>query len=200
MDINYPKANISLRENILNMGGGLISEFPFGTKPDKGLFVIRNRLIAGISLATIVIESDIKGGSMITAEYCKKYSRDLFALPGSIYSDKSRGTIKLIKEGAIPITSYQDVLSRYHWNLWSKAVLDNNKNKGPSNKNVIKKEANLKLSSQEEIVYNIISNSPKTIDELHLETNISTNELTRILLNLEIKGVIEKRRGYIVAK
>jgi len=200
VDIDYPKANSILRKEILEKGGGLISEFPFGVKPNKGLFVIRNRLIAGISMATIVIESDIKGGAMITAEYCKKYGRDLFALPGDIYSLKSRGTVKLIKEGAYPITSYKDILFRYRWNLWQ---AENQRLDEKKNKDVLeteKEDVKAELSPEEKIVYNIVLESPRNINELHIETSIAPHILTRILLNLELKGLIEKRRGYIIAK
>lgn len=106
----YPKAHALLAQQILENGGALLSEYPPGTPNFKQNFVARNRIISGMSIATVVVECDLKSGSLITAKYALEQNRAVYAVPGPIYSPQSQGPNNLIKMGAHPLTSAADVL------------------------------------------------------------------------------------------
>jgi len=113
MDENsfFPKQNLDLARKIVDTGGCLVSEYPAGFRATQYSFPQRNRIIAGLSLAVLVIEAKEKSGSLITAEWGKKQRKPVFALPGSIYSSSSAGCNWLLKKGAIPCTGADDILS-----------------------------------------------------------------------------------------
>ena len=101
LDMIYPRENRELAIEILNNGGAIVSEYLVGTKPKKEYFPARNRIISGLSKATVVIEASENSGSLITANYALEQNRDVYAVPGNIYSKTSKGTNKLIKERSI---------------------------------------------------------------------------------------------------
>ena len=111
IDSIYPKENEIIAQKILEYGGAIISEYPVGAKIEKKNFPARNRIISGLSQGVIVVEAKEKSGSLITADFALEQGKDVYAVPGSITSSHSTGTNNLIKEGAIPVTSYEDVLS-----------------------------------------------------------------------------------------
>lgn len=110
LDIVYPPENFELFKEITANGGALVSEFPFGKKADRRSFPQRNRVIAGIAAGTLVVESDIAGGSIITANFAAELGRSVFALPGRVEQFGSRGCHKLIRDGATLVTSADDLL------------------------------------------------------------------------------------------
>ena len=109
LDMIYPKENIELANEIIRSGGAIISEYPCGTKPDKMNFPARNRIISGLSKGIIVIEAKEKSGTLITVDFALEQGRDVFVVPGNINSINSVGTNDLIKQGAIMVTSYEDI-------------------------------------------------------------------------------------------
>ena len=110
LDVIYPKENEILAKQILKNGGTIISEYPLGTKPNKNNFPARNRIISGLSRGVIIVEAKEKSGSLITANFALEQGREVFAVPGNINSINSIGTNNLIKDGAIPVCNYSDVL------------------------------------------------------------------------------------------
>ena len=106
----YPKTNIRLMNEVVENGGCLISEFEPDFKATQWSFPMRNRLMAGISKATLIIEAEERSGTLITARLTTEYNRDLLVVPGSIFSSNSKGTNRLLRQGATPITSASDVL------------------------------------------------------------------------------------------
>lgn len=109
LDMIYPKENLELANEIIKRGGTIISEYPCGTKPDKMKFPARNRIISGISSGIIVIEAKEKSGTLITVDFALEQGRDVFVVPGNINSINSVGTNDLIKQGAMLITTYEEV-------------------------------------------------------------------------------------------
>lgn len=109
LDMIYPKENLELANEIVKRGGTIISEYPCGTKPDKMKFPARNRIISGISSGIIVIEAKEKSGTLITVDFALEQGRDVFVVPGNINSINSVGTNDLIKQGAMLITTYEEV-------------------------------------------------------------------------------------------
>ena len=110
LDIIYPPENIELYKQILLQGGAIISEYPLGSKPEKYHFPERNRIISGLSRGVLVIEAKKKSGTMITVDFALEQGREVYAVPGNISSENSYGTNELIKEGATPVTSINDMI------------------------------------------------------------------------------------------
>ena len=107
----YPKENEIIAKKIIEYGGAIISEYPVGSKIEKKNFPARNRIISGLSQGVIVVEAKEKSGSLITADFALEQGKDIYAVPGSITSCHSAGTNNLIKDGAIPVTNYKDILN-----------------------------------------------------------------------------------------
>lgn len=114
LDIIYPKQNEKIYEKIVKFGGAIITEYPLGTKPEKNNFPERNRIISGMSKGVLIIEAKEKSGTIITADFALDQGRDVFAVPGNINSVNSVGTNRLIKEGAMPVTNFRDVLENFN--------------------------------------------------------------------------------------
>lgn len=113
LDYVYPKENHFLSNQIIDKGGAIVSEYCIGTKPNKYNFPARNRIISGMSIGIIVIEAKRKSGTLITVDFALEQGRDVFVVPGNINSENSIGTNELIKQGAIPVIKYNDILENY---------------------------------------------------------------------------------------
>lgn len=113
----YPSSNLALAKNILKEGGLIISEYPKGTEGYKSNFPARNRIISGLSKGVLVIEAPLTSGALITTRFATDQNRDVFAVPGNIFSPNSRGPNMLIQKGAKPVFSAQDILGTYYQNL-----------------------------------------------------------------------------------
>lgn len=110
VDELYPKQNIELAKKIIGYGGCIISEYPIGTKPNKLHFPQRNRIISGLSRGVLVVEASEKSGALITADFALEQGKDVFAVPGNICSNNSKGTNELIKQGAKLVNCLMDIL------------------------------------------------------------------------------------------
>lgn len=183
LDVVYPSQNRSLARQMLE-NGGLLTEFPSRTKPDRQNFPLRNRIVAGISDAVIVVETGIRGGSLITAELGVGYNKDVFAFPGRVTDDKSEGCNFLIKSNrAALITGVQDLLDNMGW---SKAPVKKKK----------QKELFIDLPPDEQLIYNILREREQIhVDELYLLGNISSSRVAAALLMLEMENIIESLPG-----
>jgi len=175
----YPASNKRLAERIFNGYGAVISEFPFGTEPKPFNFPFRNRIISGLSYATIVVEAARKSGSLITARLAAEQGRDVFAVPGNITSKMSEGTNMLIKDGAIPITEPDDVLT--YVSAFKDLLVRNKEDKD--------------LSPDEERVISALENSTETLMGISGKTGISEQKLISLLTYMEVKGLIKRNGG-----
>lgn len=186
VDIIYPFENRKLYSEIIS-NGAVISEFPIGTKPDKVNFPRRNRIISGISLGSIVIESGIKGGSLLTAEFALDQGKEVFAVPGYINSRQSEGTNEIIKKGqAKLITDVNDILQELEFKL--KPVL--------YKESYIKEEKMMSnLNSIEKKIYEVMEYEPKHIDDINIETGLPVSDCLVNLLSLEFKGLVRQVPG-----
>ena len=182
IDIIYPSENKKVVEQIIN-NGALISEFPMGTPPDAVNFPRRNRIIAGLSLGTVVIEAGKKSGALITANLALEYNREVFAVPGNINSSKSLGTNQLIKEGAKLVNSVDDILDELKPYI----------NKLVTKPKSIEKLKNISL--QEKEILKNLSEVPIHIDELTRKMNKSTGDILAGLLSLEFKDHVKQLHG-----
>ncbi|MGD2096960.1 MAG: DNA-processing protein DprA [Desulfobacterales bacterium] len=191
LNIIYPAENRKLFERI-SEHGAVISEFALDTKPEAHNFPIRNRIISGMSMGTIVVEASRKSGSLITARLAAEQNREVFAVPGSIHSFKSTGTHTLIKQGAKLVENAQDVLEELTAFMAPVSVaaetLDN------------KTAGRLALLAPDELdLYNILSPYPQHIDAIIRKTNTDPGKLLSLLLQLELKGMVQQLPGKLFA-
>lgn len=188
VDVIYPSENKRLTEQIL-LGGAIISEYYMGSKPDAVNFPRRNRIISGISLGTILIETDTNGGAMITAGTALDQNREVFAVPGLIFEKKNRGTNKLIKEGrAKLVEDISDVLDELRYKL--KPIL----------RNQIQKHPKVQLTIFEQRVFETVGEEPEHVDVLSEKCGMSASDLLVQLLSLELKGVVKQLPGKYFVK
>lgn len=177
------------RQNAIEMleHGGLLTDFTSGTKPDRPNFVKRNRIVAGISDCTIVIESAEKGGALITAHIADSYNRDVFAVPGRTNDIYSQGCNKLIKlKKAILIENAEDMAREMCW------VLPQEKNHSP----VIQRKLFIELSEEGQFVTDILSKTESMhLNLIAIETNMPVSQLSVVLFELEMNGIVRSMPG-----
>jgi len=181
----YPKTNLKLMDEIVKSGNCLISEFSPDLKAAYWTFPMRNRLMAGISKAVLIIEAEERSGTLITARLATEYNRDLLVVPGSIFSSNSRGTNKLIRQGATPVTSSEDVLEALGFKLEKSEARENRQ-----------KRLFEDLSPEEKKVVDLLR-EPMPRDELIREMKMSTPKASAILSIMEIKDLIKEEMGEI---
>jgi len=179
----YPPENASLQKKI-EANGSVISEFPMSMKPDRNNFPARNRVISGLSYGTVVVEAGEKSGALITAEFALEQGREVFAVPGNIYSPKSRGTNHLIKMGAKIVDGPESI--------WEELA--------PSVKALLKKDQSDSLdcgnlSPLEERLFSFLSAEERHIDELIEISRLSPAEVSATLVQLELKGFVRQTDG-----
>src|SRR6185503_9389351 len=186
LDRLYPGQNRSTAEKMV-LNGALLSEYPSGTIPDKENFPQRNRIVAGMADATVVIEAGVKGGALITAEIANSYNRDVFAFPGRIGDDYSEGCNFLIRNNkAQLLTCAADLAYSLGWE------------KGENAKPAVEQFVlPFDLLPDESLILNFIkqNNGPLAIDDLSLKTNMPTSKLAMNLLNMEMQGYIRSLPG-----
>ncbi|MDO8481727.1 MAG: DNA-processing protein DprA [bacterium] len=181
-NVLYPRANVGLAREILKSGGALLSEFEPDLKAADYTFPQRNRIMVGLSQATLVIEAKERSGSLITARLTAEYNRDLLVVPGSIFSAESRGTHQFLKLGATPVTEPGDILRALGIKFEEK-----------------KKISSKDLNEEEARVMKIISD-PCSRDELIRALGLPISEANILLSTMEIKGLIVEELGVVRAK
>jgi DNA processing protein len=197
LDVVYPPENEKLFNEISSQGA-LISEFPFGTPPNAPNFPARNRIISGISFGVVVVEASEKSGSLITARIALEQGREVFAVPGSIDSSGSRGTNKLIKQGAKLIENVEDILEEILPLVTRepKSVKPDQRQKQPDDhQKILKSSPDLVLKETEKTIWQVLSQKPVHIDQIITSTGLTAHEVLGILLNLELQGLIEQKPG-----
>ncbi|SDE70112.1 DNA processing protein [Fontibacillus panacisegetis] len=184
IDIPYPSEHTSLYYDIAERGL-IISEYPIGMKGHPGLFPQRNRIIAGITRGTVVVEADARSGSLITADLALESDRDVFAVPGPITSPKSRGTLNLLKQGAKIVTEPQDILEEYE-NLLTK------RKDVPAPKT----QHNL-LTDVEQRIYHMLEQGITGFDDLLTQSGWDFGLLHSVLLSLIMKKTVVQLPGSV---
>lgn len=186
LDQIYPAAHGGLAKDMIKHGGGLLTEYKSKTPPDKHNFPGRNRIVAGISDATVLIETGIKGGSMITAEIADSYNRDVFAVPGKVTDSKSEGCNHLVKTNkAVLLTQASELIEIMGW-----------EEKKITNK-ASQKQLFVELSDDEQKIVALIRDKGGAlhIDEINLLSDMSTSAVAAAILNLEMQGVVRALPG-----
>ena len=175
LDIVYPASNLSLYREIEEKGL-ILSEYEAGVKPFKFNFPQRNRIIAALSKGTIVVESKDRGGSLITADLALEFNRDVYAVPGDVFSEYSKGCNNLIRDSkAKSLSNINELLDDYSWKIEEKNI-------------------NNKYTQNQLLILNSLS-SEKNLDNILIETKIEQTEILAELMALEIMGVIKSIAG-----
>ena len=179
-DVMYPRANVNLAKEILKAGGAHLSEFDSDQKAADYTFPQRNRIMAGMCKATLVIEAKERSGSLITARLATEYNRELLVVPGSIFSEASRGTHQFLKLGATPVTEPADILRVLGLDVGlTKSHIDRSD-----------------LSFDETRVLDVIS-EPCSRDELLAALELPISDANILLSTMEIKGLIKEEFGLV---
>jgi len=185
LDRLYPQSHKSVSQKMV-LNGGLLSEYPILTNPDRQNFPQRNRIIAGMADATIVVEASLKGGALITAEIANSYNKDVYAFPGRTSDVFSEGCNFLIKTNrAGLINNANDLIYYLGWN-------DAGEKKLPAQTSL-----KLNLTVNEQNVVNALQSQPLSIDELCIVLNIQQSKLSIVLLTLEMQGMIVSLPGKV---
>ena len=184
LDRIYPPANKSLARDMVAGGGGVLTEFPSGTNPDRTNFPLRNRIVAGLSDVTVIVESDEKGGAMITGYVAASYNREVAAFPGRAFDAKSGGPNKLIRKNiAALITGAQDLMDMMGWAGARPAKRD-------------QQQLFSQLTDEERAIAAALEgNDGVHADELMLQTGLSTAQIGALLLQMEMAGVVKALPG-----
>lgn len=176
----FPQENVGLARKIVE-NGALISEFPVGMKADPEKFVSRNRIISGLSRGVLIVEAPLRSGALITARHALEQNREVFAVPGNIFSRMSFGTNLLLKQGASLVTRAEDILQELNLEFKVEAGP-----RMPEPQNEV-----------EEKILSIIetSSSPRHIDEIVREAGIPVSRVSAVLTSMEMKGIIKNLGG-----
>lgn len=176
VDVIYPQEHRNLSARIIK-DGALVSNYYPGTQPEGVNFPPRNRIISGLSLAVVIIEAGEKSGALITAEFAVDQGREVFAVPGPIYAPRSKGTNRLIRDGALPLNDFNDLLLAI--NLDQVAEFRYAKKVIPR-------------SEIEKLLVDTLKNEPMYIDDIKAATGLSMEKISASLVMMELKGLIKK--------
>jgi len=179
VDVIYPPEHRKLADAIIE-NGAVISDYPLGTQPEGVNFPPRNRIISGLSLETIVIEAGERSGALITADFALEQGRDVFAVPGNVLSPASKGTNRLIQNGAYPMVSPQEVLE----------VLNM-----PGVKNIKKARQVLPADATEQKIMKVLNFEPVHIDEICFQAGMPVEQVSAALTMMELKGLVQHVGG-----
>jgi len=188
IDVIYPSENRDLFHRIIGHGA-VLSEFPMGSRPEGGHFPRRNRIISGLSIGVVIVQASSKSGSLITAKYALEQGRDVFAVPGNVGAEGSRGTNQLIKEGAKLVESSEDILEE---------VLPQWRREGETAQKA--ETPGRDLAGGEKILYELLGDTPLHIDAIIRESQLDPGKVSSLLLNLELKGLISQWPGKCFSK
>ncbi|MGO8763965.1 MAG: DNA-processing protein DprA [Limisphaerales bacterium] len=191
LNIIFPPENKDLFERIAE-NGALITQFPFNYQANKQSFAIRNRIVAGMTLGTVVVEADLHSGALITSNFATEYGRQVFAVPGRIDSPRSKGCHDLIKKGAKLCEDAGDILSEFEYLFPS-----SNKPPSPGDTGVLPA---LELSANEQKVYDALDGDERTIDEVIRNSNLPSSAVSVALLSLEMKRLVRQLPGKLFVR
>jgi DNA processing protein len=183
VDVVYPSENRNLFAKIIDHGA-ILSEFRMGSPPEGGHFPRRNRIISGLAIGVVVVQAGEKSGSLITAAYALEQGREVFAVPGNVGTESSRGTHRLIKEGAKLVESSEDILEE---------ILPQWAGEREATPKVETQKAD--LTEEEKVLYELLAETPLHIDVMIRESRLDPGKVSSLLLNLELKGLVSQWPG-----
>jgi DNA processing protein len=191
VNIVFPPENKDLFARVAE-NGAVITQFPFNRNGDRQSFAIRNRIIAGMTLGTVVVEADLHSGALITSNFATEYGRQVFAVPGRIDSPRSKGCHDLIKKGAKLCEGAEDILSEFEY-----LFPGSNRPPSPGETGVLPA---LELSANEQKVYDALDDEERSIDEIIRKSSLPSSAVSVALLSLEMKRAVKQLPGKLFVK
>jgi DNA processing protein len=191
VNIVFPPENKDLFGRIAE-NGAVLTQFPFNRNGDRQTFAIRNRIIAGMTLGTVVVEADLHSGALITSNFATEYGRQVFAVPGRIDSPRSKGCHDLIKKGAKLCEGAEDILSEFEY-----LFPGSNRPPSPGETGVLPA---LELSANEQQVYDALDAEERSIDELIRKSGLPSSAVSVALLSLEMKRAVKQLPGKLFVR
>ena len=188
INLVFPPENAELFERIA-ANGAVITQFPFNRPADKQSFPIRNRIVAGMTLGTVVVEANLTSGALITANFATEYGRQIFAVPGRIDSPRSKGCHELIKKGAKLCEGVEDILSEFEY-----LFPQTNRPPAPNETGVLPA---LELSENERKIYDTLDGGERSIDEIIRHSGLSSATVSATLFSLEMKRLVRQLPGKV---
>ena len=187
----FPPENAELFERIA-ANGAVITQFPFNRSADKQSFPIRNRIVAGMTLGTVVVEANLSSGALITANFATEYGRQVFAVPGRIDSPRSRGCHDLIKKGAKLCEGVEDILSEFEYLFPA-----SNRRASPNETGVLPA---LELSENEKLVYDALGQEESSTDDVIRQCGLPSSAVSVALFSLEMKRAVKQLPGKLFVR
>jgi DNA processing protein len=191
INVIWPSENKDLFERIAG-NGAILTQFPFNRPGDKQSFPIRNRIVAGLTLGTVVVEANLTSGALITANFATEYGRQVFAVPGRIDSPRSKGCHELIKKGAKLCEGAEDILSEFEY-----LFPTSNRPPGPNETGVLPA---LELSDNEQKVFATLDHEELTIDDVIRKSSLPSSAVSVALLSLEMKRLVKQLPGKVFVR
>ena len=191
INIVFPSENRELFERVA-AHGAVITQYPFNRNADKQSFAIRNRIVAGMTLGTVVVEANLTSGALITANFATEYGRQVFAVPGRIDSPRSKGCHELIKKGAKLCEGAEDILSEFEY-----LFPPSNRPAAPNETGVLPA---LELSGNEQTIYGLLGNEEAGIDEVIARAGLPSSAVSVALLSLEMKRLVKQLPGKLFVR
>lgn len=203
LDYLYPPENQKLAEQII-LQGAIISEFPPSVPPEPQFFPMRNRIISGVARGVVVVEAATRSGALITVDFALEQGREVFAVPGPIFSEQSKGCHQLLRQGAKLVEGVEDILSELMIesrgrNFVNEISYASDMDSDEDN-NDIRKEINPTQGQQEILAF--LSDLPLHIDQIAMQSSLTASEVALVLLELQLNGEIEQLPGqrYVLAR
>lgn len=187
INVPYPKENANLMDEMAERGA-VVTEFPVDAEPDKFNFPLRNRIISGLSLGTVVVEAAKRSGSLITADCALEQNREVFAVPGNVTQKNSEGANRLIKNGAKLVENADDIVEEIAMLSGEIGLLDRQEKPRPE------------MNKDEEVIYGIISDEPQYIDEFVRKSGMPVQKVSALLMNLELKQAVKQIQGKLYVR
>ena len=205
IDVDYPKGNADLKR-MISENGAVVTEYPLKTEPKAMNFPIRNRIVSGMCHGVVVVEADLLSGSLLTAGHALEQGRDIFAVPGSIFSERERGTHRLIRDGAKLTEHAQDIFDEYEYlGLWKNVREEHSQITLPIMAEVPQKPQKPAaigvqslpegLSSDAKTVYNILTEETVTVDTITEHSGLDVSKVLTAVTELEIYGLVTGHPG-----
>lgn len=191
INIVFPPENNELFDRIAS-NGAVISQYPFNRKADKQSFAIRNRIVAGMTLGTVVVEANLTSGALITANFATEYGRQVFAVPGRIDSPRSKGCHELIKKGAKLCEGAEDILSEFEYLFPA-----SNRPPAANESGVLPA---LELTDNEQKVFGVLDSEELSIDEIIRKAGLPSSAVSVALLSLEMKRLVKQLPGKLFVR
>ncbi len=191
INLIFPTENAELFERIA-ANGAVITQFPFNRPADKQSFPIRNRIVAGMTLGTVVVEANLSSGALITANFATEYGRQVFAVPGRIDSPRSKGCHDLIKKGAKLCEGAEDILSEFEYLFPA-----SNRRPSPGDTGVLPA---LELSENEQLVYDALGHEELSVDEVIRKCGLPSSAVSVALFSLEMKRLVKQLPGKLFVR